>query len=280
MPTDFSVNRPPASLAGWVALFDDTALPILAETADALEGLRANEDAVDARVLCEYVGDDPLMTIKVLAHVARLRSQRDRGEAETVTEALVMLGISPFFRAFGPQLRAEEVLAADPDALAGFDRVLSRARRAARFATGFAVHRMDHDAAVIFEAALLHDFAELLLWLKAPTLAQVIEERKRADPTLRSTIVQREVLHIELGHLEHALMQKWRLPSLVVQITDEHAPIPTDQVRNVQLAIRIARHSALGWDNPALPDDIRDVALLLNVSAASAERLLHDIDSD
>ena len=37
--------------------------------------------------------------------------------------------------------------------------------------SGFAAHRMDHDAAVLHEAALLHDFAELLLWVRAPALA-------------------------------------------------------------------------------------------------------------
>jgi hypothetical protein len=46
----------------------------------------------------------------------------------------------------------------------------------------------------------------------------------------------------------------------------------------VQLAIRVARHSSQGWDNPALPDDAHDVAVLLNLSHEAAWRLLHDID--
>jgi hypothetical protein len=33
----------------------------------------------------------------------------------------------------------------------------------------------------------------------------------------------------------------------------------------VQLAMRLARHSARGWDNPALPDDYADIASLLNL---------------
>lgn len=280
MSSPTRIERAPATLAGWAALFDHAALPVLATTAAALEELRANEDAVDARWLADVVASDPLMTIKVLAHVAQLRRGREGSETETVTEALVMLGIPPFFRAFAAQGSAESWLADHPEALAGFQRVLQRSRRAARFATSFAVHRMDHDVGVIHEAALLHDFAELLLWLHAPALALEIQARQRADATLRSTAVQRELLHIELDELEHALMLKWRLPALLVQITDEHATKSTPQMRNVQLAIRVARHSADGWDNAALPDDEADIGRLLSIAPETAARLLREIDAE
>jgi len=280
MSSPTRIERAPATLAGWAALFEHAALPVLATTAASLEELRANEDAVDARWLTDVVVADPLMTIKVLAHVAQLRRGREGSETETITEALVMLGIPPFFRAFGAQDTAEAWLADHPEALAGFQRVLQRSRRAARFATSFAVHRMDHDVGVIHEAALLHDFAELLLWLQAPALALEIQARQRADNTLRSAAVQRELLHIELDELEHALMLKWRLPALLVQITDEHAAKTTPQMRNVQLAIRVARHSADGWDNAALPDDVADVGRLLNIAPDTAARLLREIDAE
>jgi hypothetical protein len=174
----------------------------------------------------------------------------------------------------------ETQLADQPAALAGFQEVLSRSRRAARFAIGFAVHRMDYDAPVIHEAALLHDFAELLLWLRAPDLALQIANRQQLDATLRSTTAQRELLNIELNELEHALMLAWRLPALLVQITDEHAVHISLQMRNVQLAIRVARHSRLGWDNAALPDDINDIAELLSMSPEAAQRLLLEIDGE
>jgi HD-like signal output (HDOD) protein len=274
------IHQPPRDLSRWVQLFDVTQLPVLASTAAELELLRENEDAVDANMLAEAIAMDPLMTLKLLAHVAHLRRGRDGSEPETVTAALVMLGISPFFKVFGYQPTIEEHLAERPEALAGFKEVLLRARRAASFAIGFAVHRMDYDAPVIHEAALLHDFAELLLWLRAPGLAQQIVERKAADPSLRSTVIQKELLNIELDQLEHALMLHWRLPALLVQITDEHAAAPGLQVRNVQLAIRLARHSAQGWDNPALPDDIADLSQLLSISPEAVQRLVLEIDAE
>jgi HD-like signal output (HDOD) protein len=278
---DFIEVAPP-DLSAWAACFDPAELPVLAQTAEALEELRPIEEEVDARWLTDIIASDPLMTLKLLAHVAALRSGRGRegGDTETVTEALVMLGIGPFFRAFGPQPSLEAQLAARPEALAGLKQVMSRAQRAARFAIGFAVHRMDYDAPIIHEAALLHDFAEMLLWLRAPTLALAIQARQDADSALRSAAIQRQLLHIELTDLEHTLMQRWRLPALLVEMTNEHARLVTPQMRNVQLAIRVARHSANGWGNAALPDDIHDVAALLNLSLDAAQRLLQEIDSD
>ena len=273
-------TNPPRSVAGWASLFEHSQLPVLADTAEALEELRVREDAVDARMLADAIVNDPLMTLKVLAHVAKLRRGREGNDTETVTEALVMMGIPPFFHTFGPQAVAEVRLAEVPQALAGFQRVLRRSHRAARFAIGFAVHRMDHDASVIHEAALLHDFAELLLWLHAPALALEIEQRQRADPTLRSAVVQKQLLNVELAELQHALMTAWHLPGLLVRIADDHAQTMTPQVRNVMLAIRVARHSADGWTNAALPDDLREIGQLLQLSPEPTARLLQEIDAD
>jgi HD-like signal output (HDOD) protein len=282
------LHQAPVSLDGWVSCFDPTTLPVLDATAATLEDLREIEEHVDAHMLAETVGADPLLTIKLFAHVAALRRgrgrSRDGGEPETVLAALVMMGIPPFFSAFGPQPTVGDCLREMPDAQAGFEAVLRRAERAAQFATAFAVHRMDHDAELIREAVLLHDFAELLLWLRAPVLALRIAERQRADPTLRSAAVQRELLHIELAQLQHRLMAHWELPEMLVHIADDHAKPrggpDAAQLRNVRLAIRVARHSANGWDNAALPDDVAEIAELLQMGLDPVRRLLRDIDGD
>ncbi|MBK1615769.1 histidine kinase [Rubrivivax gelatinosus] len=271
---------PARDVDSWARRFNTASLPVLAETAATLHALREHEDEVDAHLLTETVSADPLLTLKLLSHVARSpRSRRfeTRGDVETVTAALVMLGIAPFFRLAGDSPTVEDWLASEPEALEGFRRVLVRAHRAANFATAFAVHRMDHDVAVIREAALLHDFAEMLLWLNAPSLALEITRLQTDDPTLRSTVAQEQVLNIRLADLQQELMTQWRLPALLVKITSErHADAV--QVRNVLLAIRLARHTTLGWDNPAIPDDVVDIAALLNMRTEPTLALLRDID--
>jgi HD-like signal output (HDOD) protein len=271
------ITRALPDLGEWAAHFLKAPIPVLADTAEVLQSLRENEDAVDAHLLAESIGTDPLMTLKLLAHVAKVRSARSTTDPETVTAALVLLGIAPFFRAFGLQPTVDAHLSGQPQALQGLNAVIQRAHRGAAFALAFAVHRMDHDAPVIHAAALLHDFAEMLLWLHAPALAGQIAERQRAEPTLRSAQVQRELLNIELPDLQHALMRAWRLPELLVQISDDRH-VDTAQVRNVLLALRLARHTARDWDNAALADDVRDIALLLNLGEGPTLKLLREID--
>ena len=267
------ITEPLRDLDAWTAHFRDAPIPVLAETAEALEGLRANEDRVDANGIGEMISSDPLMTLKVMAHVAAHRSARVVTDTETVTSALVLMGISPFFAAFGPQPTLEDQLIDVPEALAGLTDTLRRAHRGANFALGFAVHRMDHDAAVIHAAALLHDFAEMLLWCHAPELALRIRRAQQADSTLRSGPAQRAVLNIELADLQQSLMKAWRLPELLIRISDDrHAEDAC--VRTVMLALRLARHTSQGWDNAALPDDIHDIATLLNLSTDATLQLV------
>jgi HD-like signal output (HDOD) protein len=270
------LQRPLPKLAAWVAHLRAAPMPVLRETATVVAQWREHEDRVDAHTLAEALGPDPLMTLKLLSHVAA--ASRRETDVETVVAALVLLGIGPFFRAFEELPVLEDALADMPAALDGAKSVLLRSRRAARFALGFAAHRLDPDAAVIHEAALLHDFAELLLWCHAPALALEIARRLRADATLRSAAAQQAVLGITLADLQQALMKAWRLPALLVQLDDDNAATHT-QVRNVMLAVRVARHTAQGWDNAALADDIADIGALLQLGPVPTLTLLRDIDA-
>ena len=86
------ILTPLRDVARWVAAFDAREIPVLSATASGLEDLRCNEDAVDAHLLADCMQSDPLMTLKLLRHVALLRRDRgrdrDQADAETATEAL------------------------------------------------------------------------------------------------------------------------------------------------------------------------------------------------
>lgn len=272
------LTRPLRDLDAWTEHFRRAEIPVLAQTAEAIEAMRENEDAVDANGIGEMVSADPLMTLKVLAYAATHRPARVITDTETVIATLVMMGITPFFRAFGPQPTIEQHLAHAPEALDGLNEVIRRAHRGATFALAFAVHRMDPDAPLIHEAALLHDFAEMLLWCHAPALALQIRTAQQADATLRSAAIQKQVLGIDLHDLQQALMKAWRLPEMLRRISDDRH---TEQanVRNVLLAVRLARHTSQGWDNAALPDDVADIAALLNLSQGAALQLVRSVET-
>ena len=273
-------SRFPRDMGGWMALLSKAPVPVLRSSALALEELRANEDAVDAHLLAETFAGDPLMILNVLSYVARLRQGHDGSDPETLTSALVMMGITPFFRAFGCQQELEARLESRPAALAGARRILTRGHRASRFALAFAVHRMDHDAAVLQEAALLHDFVELLMWIHASDLCEEVDRRQRADPALRTADVQSDVFGLRLPDLQHALMLRWRLPQLLIDVSDDSQEAKSSQARTVVLAIRLARHTAVDWNNPAIADDVREIASLLHMAERPTADLLRDLDGD
>ena len=279
MSVSSSEHRLPRDLGSWVRYFQLAEIPVLPATAHALEELHSIEEDVDARMITEVVNADPLMSLKVLAYIASHHRGRRLTDVETIGQALVLLGITPFFNIFSNQPTVDMHLADQPEALEGLMSVVRRAHRASRFALGFAVHRLDHDVEVIQEAALLHDFAEMLLWLHAPSAALTMRERQAADPTLRSITVQREVLGVALADVQLALMQNWRLPELLIHITDDRRE-QSSQVRNVALAIRLARHTSQSWENAAVPDDVRDISQLLNIGLEPTMKLLLDLDQD
>ena len=273
------------SLRAWTDAFSRIEIPVLPGSVAELNQLRLIEETkgtVDAHTLADGLANDPLMTLKVLVHVSRYCTRLNVEPPETLVGAIVMQGITPFFKAFGETGTILEWLHEQPDALSGLIKVISRSRRAAHFAMGFALRRQDEDATVIQEAALLHDFAEMLLWCHAPKLALEIASRQKADHTIRSADIQREVLGIELGDLAQELMRLWQLPYLLIKCIDDHNA--TDpKIRNVMLGVRIARHTQYGWEDPhaqaALPDDINEVAKLLNLSYDAAFRLMQGMDN-
>ena len=265
-PTPIPYLKDPLSdLMGWTRYFCAAEIPVLAATSEALEEFRLTEDDVGPAELAAIIESDPFMTVKLMAYVASHRQPGEITETETVVSSLVMMGITPFFNHFGKQLTVEDRLADQPKALEGLQRLMKRGQRAAHFAMGFAVHRGDTDAAIISQAAFLHDFAEMLMWCHAPTMMLEIKEMQRTNPTLRSASLQRFVFNIDLADLRQELLKIWHMPELLVRISDGKLPNHPN-VRNVLLAGRLARHTMDGWDNAALPDDVRDIAHLLNAA--------------
>jgi len=281
-PSTAHLDRPLGDLTAWTRHFSQQPIPVLAESAAAVAALAerdaAGDEGVDAQLIVKGIGQDPLMALRILSHVALQLGGRREVQVETITEALVLMGITPFFRTFSRLPVLQVLLQDQPEALHGAHGVLERGRRASQFALGFSVHRMDTDAAQVHQAAQLHDFAELLMWVHAPALALTIRRLQQEDPGLRSAQAQRHVLGIELAELQQSLMHEWRMPELLIRLSDpRHAAHPS--VRSVLLAIRVARHSAHGWENPALPGDILEVAALLQLSPEHARHLLIELDS-
>lgn len=252
-------------LNAWVLYFSQADLPVLKRTAQQLAALRENEDKIGGREIAQVALQDPLLTLKVLAYIESRRRRSQTADITTIDRAVMMLGIAPFFSNFETLTPVEAQLQAHPTALLGLLRVITRARRAAQYARDWAILRHDHDVEEVTVAALLHDVAEILLWCFAPELALRIRELKIHKPGLRSQVAQRAVLGVSLHDLQLALARAWHLPQLLVTLMDDKFAANM-RVRTVTCAVNLARHSANGWDDPALPDDFAAVEELLHVS--------------
>ena len=254
----------PQDESGWVRALDLAPIPVLQRTIDELARLRENEERVVARDIARVLLHDPMFTLRVLRYLETHRRAAQITDITTIEHALMMMGISPFFARFGDLPAVEMMLAAKPLALDGLMRVLDRAHHAAMYARDWAVFRHDVRADEVAIAALLHDISDMLIWCFAPELALRIDAMLQAEASLRSSVAQLKVLGFKLSTLQAALIAEWKLAAMLQTLMDDtHAK----QVRavNVALAVNLARHSARGWDNPALPDDYAEIQRFLRL---------------
>lgn len=268
------LDHPLPDIESWVLLFAGNSLPVLRITKRRLEEMRADVDRVDARELARIILQDPIMTIRVLAFIQPLHGRSLQHDITTIASAVVMAGIEPFFHRFSELYTVEDQLhEAGPPALLNVLQTIRRAQRAADYAQEWAIWRHDINMEDVRIAALLHDLAEILVCCSAPALGLKIHALQQAQPTLRSVDAQTRVLGFPFLDLQRELCRAWHLPKLLqALIDDEHADTP--RVRNVALAVRLARHSAHGWNDPALPDDYRDIGELLNLTPEAVRQRL------
>lgn len=274
------IEHPLPDRDAWVLLFSNNSLPVLRATKRRLGEMREDLDDLDARELAHLILRDPIMTVRVLAYIQPFRGRSLQHDITTIAGAVMMSGLLPFFRRFDNLPSIEDALKAhDPHALLGVLHVIRRAQRAADYAQDWAIRRQDMNLEEIRIAALLHDLAEILVWCFAPGLALDIQARQQAQPTMRSAEAQYQVLGLTYQDIQIALCKVWHLPDLLsLLIDDQHQE--QVRVRNVSLAVRLARHSAHGWDDPALPDDYRDIGELLHLSPDAVRRHLGVADDD
>ncbi|BBI99221.1 HD family phosphohydrolase [Ferrigenium kumadai] len=260
-------------LERWVSVLSRADLPVLKQTARDLAELREDEDRLTAGSIANVIARDPMMTVKLLRYLQQHKHRVQTAEVVQVEQALLMLGVEPFFNNVSPQPVAEEMLRSHIVALPPMLRVIHRSHRASEYAKDWAVRLRDLHYEEVRIAALLHDISEILMWCFAPDQMLKIRDMQQKDKALRSRDVQQQVLGFALADLQKELALQWGLPELLlILMNDSSANQP--RVRNVVLAVNLARHSANGWDDAALPDDYKDIGELLRIPAAQVMVML------
>lgn len=257
------------ALNEWVARLTQSELPVLRHTARDLAALREDEDKLSAHAIAHAINRDPVMTVKLLRYLQSHKRKAQTADVVQVEQALLMLGIEPFFNHVAPQPLIEDLLKTHAVALPPLLRLVHRAHRASEYAYDWAIHLHDLHFEEVRVAALLHDIGETLMWCFAPDTMLKIRDLQQHDKTLRSRDVQQQVLGFTLAELQKELAMQWGLPGLLLTLMDDSSA-QSPRVRIVTLAINLARHSANGWDDAALPDDYAQLALLLHLPVDQA----------
>jgi HD-like signal output (HDOD) protein len=114
-------------------------------------------------------------------------------------------------------------------------------------------------------AALLHDIAELMAWIYAPDTMVQMDAYCQRFPRRRTADIQTHFFGFSFNDLKVALNRAWRTPPHLIDLMDDDQPGNHPSHRTVRLAASLARHSQRGWDDPAIPDDLRGISELLKI---------------
>lgn len=259
--------------AAWLKRLSKVNIPVLRQTARELAKLKQDEDNLSARAISSAVLSDPFMVFKVLSYAKKNAGKRQVQDMTEVESAIIMMGTSNFYRNLAPDLLVDDRLKSNIPALTHLLRLIKRAHRAAYFAADWAALHKDLHSEEIWIAALLHDFAEMLMWCFAPDKMNIIFDMQKKDKSLRTKEAQEQVLGFHISDLQKELIKAYAMPPLLTQLMDEDEENELDKrAKNVSLAVNLARHSANGWDDAALPDDYEEIAKFLHVDV---ERVLY-----
>ncbi|ALQ50292.1 HDOD domain-containing protein [Nitrosomonas ureae] len=252
-------------LSDWVNFLTRAEIPVLKQTARNLEVLTKDEQNLNARSYASVVKNDPLMTVKLMRYMQDHKHRCQEHDVMEAEQIVMMLGLETLFKKIPPAPLVEEVLGRNNmSALIHLLKTAHRSNMAASYAYDWAIRLHDLHFADIRLAALLHDIAEILMWCFAPVEMLKVKQLQKQNKALRSAAVQEKILGFTLNQLQHELAVRWKLPELLITLMDdEHAKLR--RVRNVILAVNLARHSANGWDDAALPDDYEEISKLLHL---------------
>lgn len=260
-------------LGARIAFLTQADIPVLKQTARELDTLREDVNKLSARNVANAISADPMLTVKLLRYLQQHKRRSQTSEVVQIEQALLMLGVETFYNKVPPAPLVQDALKGQTEALVHLLHVVHRSHRAAEYAFDWAVRLNDLHYEEVRIAALLHDLAEMLMWIYAPAEMLKIRTMQKQDKTLRSKAAQEQVFGFNLHDLQKSLVKEWNLPQLLLTLMDDENASKI-RVRNVVLAVNLARHSANGWDDAALPDDYKDLGELLRIPATDAMALV------
>lgn len=186
---------------------------------------------------------DPGLALHTLKQLQQGSGKPLRAEISSMAQATMLLGVERAKRLPLGQPQLESTLSGY--AQKGYIRTACRAFHAAFQAWDWAHIKNDHAPEEVMLAALLHDVAEMALWVTAPGKMHQFRELMLKDQ-LPTDEAQYIAFGNSLEHFSREIAIRWQLPQLV---NDALRPenVSNPRVRGVMLAVQLARTTERGW---------------------------------
>ncbi len=259
MNTDMEEKK---TLEQWVECLSKLYLPLLKHSHQALKEMGAYEDVSMAK-LSNIALTDPGLSLALLRAACSMPRSRLQDEIHTVDAAAMKLGAGNITKAIEAIPFLEDSI--DDASKTLYMQIIARDYHAAYQAYGFARERVDMAPEELFTAAMLHGIGTLMLLIHGNGVLAKCS-------TLNDLDSQKETLGFSLTQLSHALAQRWKLSSFIVQSLekyDENERL-NPRLYEVQLASQVAISAEKGWQTEEMETLIEKIATHLRCDIEAA----------
>lgn len=217
-------------------------LPIFEHSARAFRKV-GSEGGSTFEMYGDIILKDPGLALHTLNQLQTTAKKSLHVEISSMAQATMLLGVDRTKRLTVGHPQLERTLSGF--AKTGYIRTACRAFHAAFQAWDWAHIKNDHAPDEILLATLLHDVAEMALWVAAPEKMHQFRKLMLKDG-LPTDEAQYIAFGESLEHFSREIAAYWHLPGLVNDaLRPENANQP--RVRCVMLAVQLARSTERGW---------------------------------
>lgn len=230
-------------------------LPIFTHSARAFQQLLL-DDKPDLKGYGDIILRDPGLVLHTLKQLQPTSGKSRRVDTSNMEQAAMLLGTDRVQQLTKGLPQLERTLSGQ--ARTGFTRAACRAYHAAFQAWDWAHIKNDHAPDEIFLATLLHDVAEMALWVSAPDKIHQLRKLVFKDH-LHTDEAQYIALGESLEHFSRQIAFRWHLPPLAHEaLRPENAHNP--RVQGIMLAVQLGRAAERGWHTEKMHNTLELIA--------------------
>jgi HD-like signal output (HDOD) protein len=261
------------SLSGWLKRISDKEMPAFRRTAmDVMDA--AGDAELGSEALGRLILKDPALTARVL-RIANTVARNPSGQRIlTISKAILLLGADAIRNICLGVGLMESLLQGRRH-----DRVmadLGRSIHAALVARALAVAQREPKAEEVFIAGLLYRVGHMVFWCVSEDEGVALDALLR--PGTEDPSAEKAVLGFSLFQLSQALVEEWRLSSLLLEIYRGSKESVAPQ--SVLAAWRWCRVLESGWEGPKVRQELDRLAQWLGWDRASVMALLAELSRE